>query len=60
MAGKRRVILEPHPDRSKLWRWTVLEEDTENNVWYCIDTGVEVSWEIAARRAKQSMQIKDY
>lgn len=60
MNNKRRIILSPHPDKSKLWCWTVLEEDKKNNLWYCIDTGVEVSWDIAARRARQSMQVKDY
>lgn len=56
MNNKRRIILSPHPDKSKLWCWTVLEYNGQQDRWYCIGSGIEVDKGIAVRKAQKTMK----
>ncbi len=52
----RKVILEPHKEKSNLWCWNVLQYSESQDTWYSIGSGIEVNWDIAARKAKETIQ----
>lgn len=51
--NKRRIILNPHHEKNKLWCWKVLEYSEQQDRWYCIGCGIEVDKEIAVRKAQK-------
>ena len=56
MYNQRKVILEPHKEQTNLWCWNVLQYSEKQDTWYSIDSGIEVSWDIAVRKAKDTIQ----
>ena len=53
----RKVILEPHKEKSSLWCWNVLQYSESQDTWYSIGSGIEVNWDIAVRKAKETIQM---
>lgn len=53
----RKVILEPHKEKSNLWCWNVLQYSESQDTWYSIGSGIEVNWNIAVRKAKETIQM---
>ena len=57
MNNQRKVVLEPHKEKSNLWCWNVLQYSESQDTWYSIGSGIEVNWDIAARKAKETIQM---
>lgn len=57
MRNQRKVVLEPHKEKSNLWCWNVLQYSESQDTWYSIGSGIEVNWDIAARKAKETIQM---
>lgn len=53
----RKVVLEPHKEKSNLWCWNVLQYSESQDRWYSIGSGIEVNWDIAARKAKEIIKM---
>ena len=53
----RKVVLEPHKEKSNLWCWNVLQYSESQDTWYSIGSGIEVNWDIAARKAKEIIKM---
>lgn len=53
----RKVVLEPHKEKSNLWCWNVLQYSESQDTWYSIGSGIEVNWDIAVRKAKETIQM---
>lgn len=57
MRNQRKVILEPHKEKSNLWCWNVLQYSESQDAWHSIGSGIEVNWDIAARKARDVIHM---
>ena len=57
MNNQRKVVLEPHKEKSNLWCWNVLQYSESQDTWYSIGSGIEVNWDIAVGKAKEIINI---
>ena len=44
-------------EKSNLWCWNVLQYSESQDTWYSIGSGIEVNWDIAARKAKEIIKM---
>lgn len=55
MNNQRKAVLEPHKEKANLWCWNVLQYSENQDTWYSIGSGIEVNRDIAARKAKDTI-----
>ena len=56
MYNQRKLSWNLIKKRQILWCWNVLQYSEKQDTWYSIGSGREVSWDIAVRKAKDTIQ----